>query len=116
MVAVLDGKVVASAWTSQYRPRACYESIAEFSVYVDRSWRGKRLGRAVMQELIQVAERRGFTKLVSRIFPENEASRALCQSLGFREVGTYERHGKLEGLWKDCVIVEKLLGAAARAE
>jgi phosphinothricin acetyltransferase len=66
-----------------------------------------------MQELIRVAEPRGFTKLISRIFPENDASRALCGSLGFREVGIYKRHGKLDGVWKDCVIVEKLLGEAA---
>jgi hypothetical protein len=56
---------------------------------------------------------RGFLKLVSRIFPENEASRALHRKVGFREVGVYCRHGKLDGEWRDCVIVEKLLGEAA---
>ena len=51
--------------------------------------------------------------LLSRIFPENDPSRALCRSLGFREVGIYRRHARLDGAWKDCVIVEKLLGKAA---
>jgi phosphinothricin acetyltransferase len=51
---------------------------------------------------------------VSRIFPENAASRALCAALGFREVGIYRRHGRLDGRWMDCVIVERLVGAAAR--
>jgi phosphinothricin acetyltransferase len=54
----------------------------------------------------------GDWKLVSRVFPENAASRALCRSLGFREVGTYHRHARLDGHWRDCVIVEKLLGDA----
>jgi len=49
---------------------------------------------------------------VSRIFPENTASRAVCRSVGFREVGTYARHGQLDGEWRDCVIVERLLGEA----
>jgi phosphinothricin acetyltransferase len=50
---------------------------------------------------------------VSRIFPENVASRRLCSALGFREVGVYRRHGKLDDRWMDCIIVERLLGAAA---
>ena len=63
--------------------------------------------------LIDAAEGAGFWKLVSRVIVENEASRALLRSLGFREVGTYRRHGKLDGEWRDCVIVELLLGEAA---
>jgi phosphinothricin acetyltransferase len=59
--------------------------------------------------LIRAAAEAGFWKLVSRIFPENEASRALVRKLGFREVGVYERHGKLDGQWRDVVIVERLL-------
>jgi phosphinothricin acetyltransferase len=60
--------------------------------------------------LIHVCAQRGFWKLVSRVFPENVASRALCRSTGFREVGVYQRHARLEGAWRDCVIVERLLG------
>jgi L-amino acid N-acyltransferase YncA len=56
---------------------------------------------------------RGFWKLLSRIFPENESSLALHKRVGFRVVGIYERHGKLDSEWRDCVIVEKLLGEAA---
>ena len=108
-----EGRVVAFAWTSTYRPRACYDLIAEFSVYVRREARGTGCGREVLSALIEAAEASGLHKLVSRIFPENTASRALCRALGFREVGTYVRHGKLDGEWRDCVIVERLLGAAA---
>jgi phosphinothricin acetyltransferase len=59
--------------------------------------------------LIDEAKARGWWKLLSRIFPENLASRKLCTALGFREVGIYEKHGRLDGKWRDTVIVEKLL-------
>jgi L-amino acid N-acyltransferase YncA len=62
-----------------------------------------------MESLIRAAAQAGFWKLVSRIFTENHASLRLCRSLGFRQVGTYEKHGQLDGVWRDVVIVEKLL-------
>ena len=108
-----DGEVVAWAVAHPYRDRAAYAGVGDFSVYVDRRARGRGLGRAAVEALIIECERRGFWKLVSRVFPENEASLALCRSLGFREVGVYRRHGKLDGEWRDCVIVERLLGEAA---
>ena len=103
------GEIIAFASTSTYRTRECYAGIAEFSVYAARSARGKGAGRAAMLELIEKAREAGFWKLVSRVFVENAASRALLRSIGFREVGTYERHAKLDGVWRDVVIVEKLL-------
>jgi phosphinothricin acetyltransferase len=106
--------VLGFAWTSEYRPRAAYAGVAEFAIYVIPPARGQGVGRLALGELVNEAERRGFTKLVSRIFPENVASRGLCAALGFREVGVYRRHGQLDGRWMDCVIVERLLGAAAR--
>ena len=112
VVAERDGRVIAWAAASEYRPRECYAGIAEFSVYVSRDARGTGAGRAAMRGLIAACEARGFWKLVSRVFPENAASRGLLASLGFREVGTYERHAKLDGEWKDVVIVEKRIGAA----
>jgi phosphinothricin acetyltransferase len=104
-----DGEVVAFASTSAYRPRSCYAGIAEFSVYVDAAHRGRGAGRAAMDALITAAREAGFWKLVSRVFPENGASLALLDALGFRRVGVYERHGRLDGVWKDVVIVERLL-------
>jgi phosphinothricin acetyltransferase len=113
VVAERDGAVVAWAGASGYRSRPCYAGIAEYSVYVDREARGLGAGKAVLLALFEACERRGFWKLVSRIFPENVASLALCRATGFSIVGTYRRHGKLDGQWRDCVIVEKLLGEAA---
>jgi len=104
-----DEGVVAFAATSTYRPRACYRGIAEFSVYVDRARRGQGLGSLAMVGLCDAAREAGFWKLVSRVFPENQASRNLLARQGFREVGVYERHAQLDGAWKDVVIVEKLL-------
>ncbi len=101
--------VVGWASTGEYRSRDCYRGIAEFSVYVHQDWRGKGIGRALLGALIPAAEAVGLWKLVSRIFPENTGSRALCARAGFREVGVYERHAQLDGIWKDCVIVERLL-------
>src|SRR5580700_65634 len=104
-----DGEVAAFASTSGYRPRECYAGIAEVSVYVARKFRRRGAGRVALSELIDQAKAKGFWKLVSRIFPENQASRALIRSLGFREVGIYEKHGKLDGVWRDVVIVERHL-------
>jgi L-amino acid N-acyltransferase YncA len=109
VVVEAEGKVLAFAAASAYRPRECYAGIAEFSVYVARAARGRGAGRAAMQALIEAASRAGFWKLLSRVFPENTASRALCRSVGFREVGTYERHAQLDGVWRDVVIVERLI-------
>jgi L-amino acid N-acyltransferase YncA len=102
-------EVIAFASTSTYRPRECYAGIAEVSAYVAREWRGRGAGRAAMSALFDEARSAGFHKLVSRIFPENTASRRMTGALGFREVGIYRRHGKLDGVWRDVVIVEKVL-------
>jgi phosphinothricin acetyltransferase len=107
------GQVVAWASAPPYRPRRpAYAGVADFSVYVARAARGHGAGRVAVQALLAECERRGYWKLVSRIFPENEASLALCRSLGFREVGVYRRHAKLDGRWMDTVVVELLIGEA----
>lgn len=107
-----DGAVIAWASVSSYRSRPCYAGIAEHSVYVAREARGLGAGLVALEALFAAAEQQGFWKLLSRIFPENVASLALHRKAGFREVGVYRRHGKLDGSWRDCVIVERLIGAA----
>jgi L-amino acid N-acyltransferase YncA len=109
-----EGAVVAWASAPASSDRAVYTGVREFSIYVARSQRGRGLGRAALAALVDECDARGFWKLVSRVFPENEASLALCRSLGFREVGLLRRHGRLDGEWRDCVVVELLLGEAAR--
>jgi phosphinothricin acetyltransferase len=79
-------------------------------VYVARNARGRGAGRLALEALVAAAKAAGFWKLLSRIFVDNAASRALVASAGFREVGVYEKHGRLDGVWRDVVIVERFLG------
>lgn len=112
LVVVRDnGAVLAFAACSEYRPRECYRDIAEFSVYVTRDARGRGLGGVALDALMNAARAAGLRKLVSRVFVENAASRRLLARKGFREVGVYRRHGRLDGAWHDVVIVERLLEA-----
>ncbi len=112
-----DGVVIAFASTSSYRNRDCYAHIAEFSVYVTRRQRAHGAGRVAIAALVEAATAAAFCKLVSRVFPENIASRTLLARMGFREVGLYQRHGKLlDGQWRDCIIVEHLLGLAVQED
>jgi L-amino acid N-acyltransferase YncA len=105
-----EGRIVAWASAGPYRSRPAYAGVAEHSVYVARSARGTGAGRAALEALCRAYAERRFWKLVSRIFPENTASLALHERCGFRVVGVYRRHGQLDGAFRDCVIVEKLLG------
>jgi L-amino acid N-acyltransferase YncA len=109
IVVVEENGVIAFAATSLYRPRECYAGIAECSVYVERESRGRGAGREALEALHQAARSAGFHKLVSRVFPENLASLKLLDALGWRRAGWYVRHGQLDGVWRDVVIVEKLL-------
>jgi len=104
-----DGRVIAWASAGAYRSRPAYAGVAEHSVYVARAARGAGAGRAALNALCDVYAARGFWKLVSRIFPENAASLGLHEACGFRVVGVYRRHGKLDGQLRDTVIVEKML-------
>jgi phosphinothricin acetyltransferase len=105
-----EGTIVAWATAGPYRARPAYAGVAEHSVYVDRTARGTGAGRAALAALCDAYQARGFWKLVSRIFPENTPSLVLHERAGFRVVGVYRHHGQLDGRWRDCVIVERLLG------
>jgi phosphinothricin acetyltransferase len=109
-----DGEIVAFAWVGPYSDRPCYAGVGEFSVYVARERRGTGSGGVALGALLDACERRGFWKLVSKVFPENTASLRLCARHGFTEIGVHRRHGRLDGEWRDCVVVERLLGEAAR--
>jgi L-amino acid N-acyltransferase YncA len=104
---------IAFAASFPYSSRSCYRGIGEFSVYVRRGYRGRGTGRAVLAALIEAARAAGLHKLTSRVFPENAASRALLKGLGFEEIGIHCRHGQLDSVWRDCVIVERLLERGA---
>ena len=109
-VAVEDesGEVVGYAVAHPYSDRCCYQGIGEFSVYVRREARGRGVGRIAMTALVEDAKAAGLWKLLSRVFPENRASLNLMAWSGFKEIGVHEKHGKLDGVWRDCVIVERV--------
>jgi L-amino acid N-acyltransferase YncA len=104
-----EGAVVSFASTSAYSTRECYSGVAEFSVYTASEARGRGAGTLAMKALMQAVEKAGIWKLVSRVFVENEPSRKLLLSVGFREVGVHEKHARLEGTWRDVVVVERLI-------
>jgi len=113
IVAESRGAVVGFARVSPYSDRCVYAGVGEHGVYVARSARGRGLGRALLDALCDAAAATGLYKLTSRIFTDNGASRAAHRAAGFEEVGVQRRHGRLDGEWKDCVLVERLLGEAA---
>jgi phosphinothricin acetyltransferase len=113
-VVAVDGGVLGFARVAPYSDRCVYAGVGEHGVYVARAARGDGLGRRLLEALCEAAEAAGLYKLTSRIFTDNVASRAAHVAAGFEEVGVQRRHGRLDGEWKDCVLVERLLGDAAR--
>jgi phosphinothricin acetyltransferase len=114
LVAERDGTVVGWAGLGPYDdPNPWYAGVAEATVYVDRAARGAGVGRELLAALEQGAEAQGRYKLIAKIFDTNGASLRLFERAGYATVGTHRRHGLLDGEWKDVVVLEKLIGAAA---
>jgi len=109
IVAEANGEVVGWGSLNVFNPRDAYRFVADFSVYVERAWRGKGVGRALLEKLIELARQNGFHKLVLSAFPVNAGGMALYEKLGFRRVGVYREQGVLDGKWVDTIIMEKLL-------
>ena len=113
VVAEQAGDVLGFARVAPYSDRCVYEGVGEHAVYVRRDARGRGLGRELLVALAAEAERDGFYKLTSRVFTDNEASLAAHRAAGFETIGVQRRHGRLDGEWKDCVLLEILIGAGA---
>jgi phosphinothricin acetyltransferase len=113
LVAEVGGRVVGFAKVGSYSERQVYAGIGEHGVYVAADARRAGAGRALLEALAGAAEAAGLYKLTSRIFSTNTASIALHEAVGFTIVGVQRHHGQLDGVWRDCVLVERLLGEAA---
>ena len=109
IVAEAGGQVVGWGSLNVFNARKAYDSVADFSVYVERGWRGKGVGNRLLTRLIELGRELGYHKLVLSAFPWNTGGMTLYQKLGFRTVGIYKEQGKLDGKWADTIIMEKLL-------
>lgn len=87
--------------------RCVYGGVADLSVYIAAAARGRGVGRALLTSLIQESEQQGIWTLQAGIFPENEASLRLHRALGFRDVGRRERIGRMNGAWRDVMLLER---------
>ena len=109
IVAEVDGTVVGWASLNRFNPRAAYDHVADFSVYIERGWRGKGIGRQLLDRLIGTARSIGFHKMVLAAMTYNSAGIALYSRAGFSHVGVYHEQGQLDAKWVDVVIMEKIL-------
>ena len=109
IVAEAGGAVVGWASLNRFNPRDAYDHVADFSVYVERAWRGKGVGRLLLERLIELARSIGYHKMALAALAHNKAGFALYSSAGFTRVGIYREHGQLDGRWVDVLIMEKLL-------
>jgi phosphinothricin acetyltransferase len=107
LVAVSDERVIGWAALGRISTRAVYAGEAEVSIYVADGSRGLGVGRALLLKLIADSEAGDIWTLQANIFPENTASLALHKSCGFREVGRRERIGKMKGVWRDTILLER---------
>jgi L-amino acid N-acyltransferase YncA len=113
IVAEAQGRIVGFAKIGPYSERDVYAGIGEHGVYVAGDARRLGVGKALLEALAGAGQEAGLFKLTSRIFATNAASIALHEAAGFTTVGVQRHHGQLEGVWRDCVLVERLLGEAA---
>jgi phosphinothricin acetyltransferase len=106
LVAVENGRIVGWVALAPTSSRACYAGVAESSVYIAAGERGRGVGRALMEALVTSVAAAGIWTIHAGMFPENTASVALHESLGFRFVGRFERIAQLDGVWRDTVLLE----------
>jgi L-amino acid N-acyltransferase YncA len=109
MVAEAAGEVVGWGSLNRFNPRPAYDHVVDFSVYVERAWRGKGVGRQLLARLIELATELRYHKMVLAAFPFNPPGMALYRRMGFTEVGVYREQGQVDGKWVDVVVMEKLL-------
>jgi len=109
IVAEADGVVTGWGSLNLYNPRPAYQHVADFSVYVERGWRGKGMGRRLLDRLIELARELGYHKMMLSAFPFNTSGVALYERAGFTTIGICREMGLLDGKWVDTIIMEKLL-------
>ncbi len=107
LVAVDGDRIVGWAAFSPTSGRACYAGVVEHSVYVASEYRGRGIGRTLLEALVHSADTGGIWTIQTSVFPENEASVALHERVGFRVVGRRERIAQLDDVWRDTILLER---------
>jgi L-amino acid N-acyltransferase YncA len=115
IVAESGGAIVGWGSLNVFNPRPAYRHVADFSVYVERAWRGKGVGHRMLERLIELAREIGYHKMVLSTFPTNAGGVRLYERLGFSHVGVFHEQGMLDGQWVDTLIMEKLLQPAGES-
>ena len=109
LVAESRGGIIGWSSLNSFNPRRAYDHVADVSVYVERSWRGRGVGTALLGRLVDLGRALGYHKLVLACFPTNKAGVALYERMGFVPVGVYREQGMLDGEWVDVLVMERLL-------
>jgi len=109
VVATSGDQVVGWGSLNSFNPRPAYDNVVDLSLYVERGWRGRGVGRAMLGHLLALAKTLGYHKMVLATFPYNEAGVSLYEKMGFIPVGVYHEQGRLDGRWVDVLIMERLL-------
>ncbi len=109
IVAEAEGRVVGWGCLNPFNPRRAYDHVADLSVYVERGWRGRGVGRRLLDRLVTLAREIGYHKMVLAALPFNQAGVALYERCGFARVGVYREQGMLDGRWVDVLLMEKVL-------
>jgi len=107
IVAIENGDVIGWAALIPVSGRCVYAGVAEVSVYVGNAHRGKGIGKLLLDHLISESERNNLWTLQAGIFPENNSSLKIHERVGFRKIGLRERIGKMKGVWRDTVLLER---------
>jgi phosphinothricin acetyltransferase len=108
-VAETDGSITGWGSLNVFNARPAYRFVADFSVYVERGWRGRGVGRVLLARLVELGREHGYHKLVLSAFPFNPNGMALYEKMGFRTVGIYKEQGQLDDRWVDTIVMERLL-------
>jgi phosphinothricin acetyltransferase len=109
IVAETDGSITGWGSLNVFNARPAYRFVADFSVYVERGWRGRGVGRVLLARLVELGREHGYHKLVLSAFPFNPNGMALYEKMGFRTVGIYKEQGQLDDRWVDTIVMERLL-------
>jgi len=109
IVAEDGGHIIGWGSLNQFNPRDAYRHVVDFSIYVERAYRGRGAGKVMLTRLIELAREHGYHKMVLSAFPSNSGGMALYERMGFRTVGVYKEQGMLDGRWVDTIVMEKLL-------